>query len=26
VAAAGIPGAKDKDVGLHNELSRIAID
>lgn len=25
VAAAGIPGAKDKDVGLHNKLSRVAI-
>jgi hypothetical protein len=26
VAAAGIPGAKDKDVGRHNELCRVAID
>lgn len=26
VAPAGIPGAKDKDVGLHDELCRVAID
>jgi hypothetical protein len=25
MAAARVPGAKDKDIGLHDELSRVAI-